>query len=270
MTNWFSIHRSIKNHWLFKEKRTFSKFEAWIFIIMEANHSPGKHPVGNQIVDIERGQIFTSKLKLSEIFGWSRKKLDGFLRALEGDNMVHIKSTTKYTLITVVKYDFYQSDKGRKIQQLHNESTTGEQQLHNNGTSAAQQLHTTNKKEELNNNNNENKKEYKDDALFEKWWKIYPKKTGSKQKIKSKFNKAIKEVGEDQFFAATEIYLKTQDQIQFIRGPEVFINQEGYSKDNMETYQKIIDEKNDTSIKTPQYGTPNSQEQKDAYSHFDF
>ncbi|EIK13620.1 hypothetical protein MQK_02689, partial [Staphylococcus aureus subsp. aureus VRS6] len=28
MTGWISIDRSIQNHWLFKEKRTFSKFEA--------------------------------------------------------------------------------------------------------------------------------------------------------------------------------------------------------------------------------------------------
>ncbi|HCZ0824816.1 TPA: DNA replication protein DnaD, partial [Staphylococcus aureus] len=26
MTGWISIDRSIQNHWLFKEKRTFSKF----------------------------------------------------------------------------------------------------------------------------------------------------------------------------------------------------------------------------------------------------
>lgn len=80
-------------------------------------------------------------------------------------------------------------------------------------------------------------------ALFEKWWKLYPKKTGSKKKVRTKFDKAIKEVGEEQFFAATEIYLKTQDEIQFICGPEVFINQERYSEDAMETNRQIVHEK---------------------------
>lgn len=90
----------------------------------------------------------------------------------------------------------------------------------------------------------EQEKKEKSSALFEKWWKIYPKKTGPKKNIEKKFEKAIKKVGEEQFFAATEIYLKTQDQVQYICAPEVFLNQERYSKDNMETYQKVVDEKN--------------------------
>ncbi|EOB0633766.1 DNA replication protein DnaD, partial [Staphylococcus aureus] len=52
MTGWISIDRSIQNHWLFKEKRTFSKFEAWIYLLMEANHSKAKVPIGNQIVTV--------------------------------------------------------------------------------------------------------------------------------------------------------------------------------------------------------------------------
>ncbi|WP_342388127.1 DNA replication protein DnaD [Salinicoccus bachuensis] len=155
MSSWFSIHRSIKNHWLFQEERKFSKFEAWFFILMETNFADGKVPIGNQIVSVKRGEFFTSKLKLSEKFGWSRKKLDAFLRALERDNMIHIKSTTKYTLITVVNYDFYQGNEGRNAQQKRQqERQQSEQQPHNNRTSNAQQLHTTNKKKEFNNVNN--------------------------------------------------------------------------------------------------------------------
>ena len=29
MSGWIKIHRSITNHWLYTEKRVFSKFEAW-------------------------------------------------------------------------------------------------------------------------------------------------------------------------------------------------------------------------------------------------
>lgn len=91
-------------------------------------------------------------------------------------------------------------------------------------------------------------KKEKNNALFEKWWKIYPKKIGSKKIIEKKFNIAIEEVGEKQFFTATEVYLKTQNQVQYICAPEVFINQERYSKDNIETYQKMIEEKSSKFI----------------------
>ena len=96
----------------------------------------------------------------------------------------------------------------------------------------------------INNLNNNNLNSNRENVLFEKWWKLYPKKTGSKKKILPKFKKAIKEVGEDQFFKATELYLKTQDEVRFICGPEVFINQERYSKDAMETNKQIIQENN--------------------------
>ncbi|HDF7294759.1 TPA: DnaD domain-containing protein, partial [Staphylococcus aureus] len=117
MTGWISIDRSIQNHWLFKEKRTFSKFEAWIYLLMEANHSKAKVPIGNQIVTVERGQRLTSILTLSDLFNWSRFKVKTFLDLLESDGMLEVKTTSKYTLITIVNYDFYQSEQGRNQHQ---------------------------------------------------------------------------------------------------------------------------------------------------------
>ncbi|HGZ8482300.1 TPA: DnaD domain protein [Staphylococcus aureus] len=95
MTGWISIDRSIQNHWLFKEKRTFSKFEAWIYLLMEANHSKAKVPIGNQIVTVERGQRLTSILTLSDLFNWSRFKVKTFLDLLESDGMLEVKPTSK-------------------------------------------------------------------------------------------------------------------------------------------------------------------------------
>ncbi|HCW9408104.1 DnaD domain protein [Staphylococcus aureus] len=95
MTGWISIDRSIQNHWLFKEKRTFSKFEAWIYLLMEANHSKAKVPIGNQIVTVERGQRLTSILTLSDLFNWSRFKVKTFLDLLESDGMLEVKTTSK-------------------------------------------------------------------------------------------------------------------------------------------------------------------------------
>lgn len=161
MTGWISLDRSIRKHWLFTEKRTFSKFEAWIYLLMEANHSQGKVPIGNQIVTVERGQNLTSKLKLSENFNWSRKKLDAYLQVLEREQMIHIKSTSKYTLITIANYDFYQSEEGRSAHQKNIKRTSNAHQSHNERTSNAHQTHTNNndnKKKNDNNEKNEKKK----------------------------------------------------------------------------------------------------------------
>ncbi|HHD6424501.1 TPA: DnaD domain protein [Staphylococcus aureus] len=132
MTGWISIDRSIQNHWLFKEKRTFSKFEAWIYLLMEANHSKAKVPIGNQIVTVERGQRLTSILTLSDLFNWSRFKVKTFLDLLESDGMLEVKTTSKYTLITIVNYDFYQSEQGRNQHQNDIKPTSKQHQTNTN------------------------------------------------------------------------------------------------------------------------------------------
>ena len=37
MSGWIKIHRCITKHWIYTEKRSFSKFEAWIDILMTVN-----------------------------------------------------------------------------------------------------------------------------------------------------------------------------------------------------------------------------------------
>lgn len=161
MTGWISIDRSIQNHWLFKEKRTFSKFEAWIYLLMEANHSKAKVPIGNQIVTVERGQRLTSVLTLSDLFNWSRFKVKTFLDLLESDGMLEVKTTSKYTLITIVNYDFYQSEQGRNQHQNDIKPTSKQHQSNINPTSKQHQTNTNNNDNKDNNEKNVNNEKKK-------------------------------------------------------------------------------------------------------------
>ncbi|MEO4499747.1 DnaD domain-containing protein, partial [Staphylococcus aureus] len=161
MTGWISIDRSIQNHWLFKEKRTFSKFEAWIYLLMEANHSKAKVPIGNQIVTVERGQRLTSILTLSDLFNWSRFKVKTFLDLLESDGMLEVKKTSKYALITIVNYDFYQSEQGRNQHQNDIKPTSKQHQSNINPTSKQHQTNTNNNDNKDNNEKNVNNEKKK-------------------------------------------------------------------------------------------------------------
>ncbi|EOB0484253.1 TPA: DnaD domain-containing protein [Staphylococcus aureus] len=165
MTGWISIDRSIQNHWLFKEKRTFSKFEAWIYLLMEANHSKAKVPIGNQIVTVERGQRLTSILTLSDLFNWSRFKVKTFLDLLESDGMLEVKTTSKYTLITIVNYDFYQSEQGRNQHQNDIKPTSKQHQSNINPTSKQHQPNTNNNDNKDNNEKNVNNEKKKTTAF---------------------------------------------------------------------------------------------------------
>ncbi|RAI82537.1 DnaD domain protein [Macrococcoides goetzii] len=109
MTGWISLHRTIENHWLYEEDRKFSKFEAWIDILLMVNHTDKKVSLGNELVTVKRGERITSLRKLSERWNWSITKVDSFLKLLESDSMIELKKDTKKTLISVVNYDIYQN-----------------------------------------------------------------------------------------------------------------------------------------------------------------
>ncbi|HHE1381865.1 TPA: DnaD domain protein, partial [Staphylococcus aureus] len=116
---------------------------------------------GNQIVTVERGQRLTSILTLSDLFNWSRFKVKTFLDLLESDGMLEVKTTSKYTLITIVNYDFYQSEQGRNQHQNDIKPTSKQHQSNINPTSKQHQTNTNNNDNKDNNEKNVNNEKKK-------------------------------------------------------------------------------------------------------------
>tara|TARA_R110002167_G_scaffold106599_4_gene273229 strand:+ start:212 stop:913 length:702 start_codon:yes stop_codon:yes gene_type:complete len=111
---WISIHRQIKTHWLWEEKRTFSKAEAWIDILLSANHTTTDILLGNELITVQRGSFITSEVKLMKRWKWSKGKVRAFLLLLDTQHMVYKTTDTKKTTLTVVKYEDYQDSKTAK------------------------------------------------------------------------------------------------------------------------------------------------------------
>ena len=105
---YISIHRQLTNHWLWNDK-PFSKGQAWIDLILLANHKDHKRPKGDKIVTYKRGDVNQSVLFLADRWGWNRKTVMRFLRVLESDGMVVVRGTRKGTTITIVNYDIFQN-----------------------------------------------------------------------------------------------------------------------------------------------------------------
>ena len=157
MTGWITLHRQIKEHWLWNEDRPFTKLEAWLDILLMVNHKDRKVLVDGQLVIVERGQRITSLRKLSERWKWSRTKVNSFLLTLEQDNMLVVKKDSKKTVLTVVNYDFYQTDEYKKSHRKDSEMT-----LKGHRKDAEMTLKNTNNNDNNeitmnNNDNNENK-----------------------------------------------------------------------------------------------------------------
>lgn len=173
---WVAIHRSIRDHWLYEEKRVFSKYEAWLDLLMDANHQKNKFVFDGKLVEVERGQRITSIRQLSEKWRWSRTKVTDFLDLLEKDGMLVRKSDSKKTVITIVNYDFYQNQENKKS---HSSATEKPQKSTNNND-----ITMINNDNNNNNPRNRKKRVYDDDDSNKKLAKLLFKSISKNQNIK--------------------------------------------------------------------------------------
>lgn len=153
MTGWISLHRSIQKHWLFEEKRKFSRFEAWIDILLMVNHTDNKVMHDGDLITVKRGQRITSLRQLGERWSWSITKVDKYLKTLESDGMLVVKKDTKKTVLTVFNYDDYQDGDFKKRHRKDSEKTV---KKHRSNTEKTQKKTNNNDNKENNENNDNN------------------------------------------------------------------------------------------------------------------
>ncbi|WP_242730359.1 hypothetical protein [Bacillus altitudinis] len=123
-TGWIKLHRAIRNHWLYEEDRTFSRYEAWLDLLMMANHTDAKVTLGLEIVEVPEGSFITSELKLMARWKWGKVKTRNFLKLLEDDGMIIKKSDRKKTTITICNYSVYQEKEMKNRPHADHEQTT--------------------------------------------------------------------------------------------------------------------------------------------------
>jgi len=103
------LHRSIVTHWLYEEKRKFSKYEAWIDLLLMVNYKDNKIVQDGKLIEVKRGERITSIRQLMDRWSWSNTKVVNFLEILKKDGMINFEVTPKKkTLIKIVKYEQYQ------------------------------------------------------------------------------------------------------------------------------------------------------------------
>lgn len=158
---WVSLHREIQEHWLWEDK-PFSKGQAWLDLILLANHKDNKFLLGNELCEVKEGSFITSELKLMERWGWGKEKTRNFLNLLQTDNMIIKKADRKKTTITIVNYSKFQELQASSRPRADRKQTTRRPQADHEQT---QTIMINND----NNENNDNKKEKinkKEKALF--------------------------------------------------------------------------------------------------------
>jgi hypothetical protein len=224
---WIKLHRSIiDNVHYFSEP--FTRMQAWIDLLLIANHKEGYLFIrGNKVV-VGRGQIGTSSRSLAKRWMWSRGKVERFLNDLENEGQIEPLKTNLITLLSICNYDLYQYIEPQIEPQT--EPQTGHRQDHKQNH---RQGHNKKNKNEKNDKNEKNipppTPQGDDDVYpFDDFWDDYGKKVGDKGKLVKKWMK-LSDKDKLSIKAYIPMYQKAQPDKQYRKNPETFLNNRSWN-----------------------------------------
>ena len=151
MSGWVKVHRIIQNNWIWEDK-PFSRGQAFVDLIMMMNYEDKKLMFNGTLIEVKRGSTITSIRKLSEKWGWSKGKVDHFLKQLQNDKTITYKKDSKKTVVTLENYDLYQNQDLKNGHQKDSELTLNDNRMESrwnqNDTNKNNKEYIKNNKEE--------------------------------------------------------------------------------------------------------------------------
>lgn len=100
--SFIKIYRGLLDWEWFKDS---NMVHLYIYLLVKANYADNRF----QGVEVKRGQLITGRKSLSFATGISENSIRTCLDKLVSTNEITIQTTNKFSLVTIVKYDDYQS-----------------------------------------------------------------------------------------------------------------------------------------------------------------
>lgn len=232
---WIKLHRKVCNSFVWTNS---DQLKLWLLILMKASHDDHRFLFNGKQVDVSSGQLVTGRDALAFEFndGVSRdhrvvaRTLWRWVKQFEKEQMLSIKSTAQYSVITVINYGLYQES---------------DHQVSIDCPSTVHQVSTyKNVKNEENINTRANSTLESD---FEKLWKLYPKKIGKKpafaaykRAMTRKKNPATNRQIQDGIVAYRQLIKSKGTEKRFVKDGSTFFNQEAWND-----YLEVIKEERD-------------------------
>lgn len=121
MSGYILMHRGWQDNPIF-DREEYSRRDAWVWLIESASWKPTRVRVKGDMIDLERGELCFAQRFLAEKWGWSKSRVDRFLKALAAEGMITVRTKNGATadhaagqgqsIITICKYDKYQAPEG--------------------------------------------------------------------------------------------------------------------------------------------------------------
>ncbi|MCZ1520799.1 hypothetical protein GHA87_11855 [Enterococcus faecium] len=158
-TGYVKLHRKVMNSFVWTNPYMY---KLWNLCLMKASHENRKILFNGKEIQVNSGEFVTGRDAITSEMNEGVKRehqvnsgsVWRWLKQFEKNGMLNIKSTTKYSVISIKNWSLYQSSE----QQMNIKRTTSEQQVHTN-------KNDKNDKNDKNNNprNSRKTREYADD-----------------------------------------------------------------------------------------------------------
>lgn len=140
--------------------------KVWIWCLCSAAYKEREEMIGNQVVRLKPGQFVFKRPDASGFLNIRPTTLIRYLSILKMDNKVDIKSTNKYSIVSITYWEKYQEGGQQNGQQMDNKRTTSGTYVNTSLT-----LKKEEKKEEEKKEKKEKKEKNKEIIMLtlEKW-----------------------------------------------------------------------------------------------------
>ncbi len=195
MDGWLKLYRSILDSAVFQDPEVL---KVWIWLLCNVAFEQHDTMCYGKVIHLKPGQIATGRKKIAQCTDLNETKVYRALTALKSLGNIEIKATNKYSIVTVINWDKYQEENGKR--------TSSEQQTNSKQTPEEQQddSKTTQHK---NGKNGKKEKNIYMCSFFQSVWDEYPKKLG-KNKITKTAMKQLEEAGEEAVMGAVRRYVE--------------------------------------------------------------
>lgn len=145
------LHRKILDSPIWRCDEKYSKRDAWIELILMANHKDKEIFFDGQAMTVHRGQLLTSQRKLADRWKWHHCTVKRYIDMLKSSGMIQVDANTRATLISIVNYSKYQGfQHSAQHQCTTDEPLTSALTIHSRSTECPQTTMINN----INNDNN--------------------------------------------------------------------------------------------------------------------
>ena len=195
MDGWLKLYRSILDSAVFQDAEIL---KVWIWLLCNVAFEQHDTVCYGKVIHLKPGQIATGRKKIAQCTDLNENKVYRALTVLKSLGNIEIKSTNKYSIITIVNWDKYQEENGKRTsieQQTNSKTTTEEQQDDSKRT------------QHKNGKNGKKEKNIYICSFFQSVWDEYPKKLG-KNKVTKAAMEQLEEAGEATVMSAVRRYVE--------------------------------------------------------------